>query len=256
VQKANGGAANARNFGIAHSTGELIAFLDADDYWEPQRLERQLEVLHRHPEVGLVASRFYLQELGRPRFEPFPLDGHLFDRVQKATGAVALSVARRTWTSSVLMRRSVLGAHRFDESLRTAEDVELWLRLALEVPVYLTSEPLATGVLTPGSLSRADVAGDYQNMLHVVQRNADLIGPAALRAWELSLYREWAAGHLGRGEPRAALRPALERLRRQPWSPQGWWILCKSAAIASFSQSRSIGTAEKGPTTAPSTVQA
>src|SRR5262245_13313488 len=61
VRKENGGAASARNLGIDRSRGDLIAFLDADDYWEPTKLERQLSIFRRHPEVGLVASRFYVE---------------------------------------------------------------------------------------------------------------------------------------------------------------------------------------------------
>ncbi len=59
VRKSNGGAASARNLGIERSRGELIAFLGADDYWEPWKLKRQLEILRTHPEVTLVAGRYY-----------------------------------------------------------------------------------------------------------------------------------------------------------------------------------------------------
>jgi glycosyltransferase involved in cell wall biosynthesis len=232
IHKTNGGAASARNLGIQESTGELIAFLDADDYWEPRKLEIQLEILRKHPEVGLTSSRWYLEDPDRPRYVPVPLDPHLFDKVQRATGAAALAISHRIWTSTVLVRRSVLGSYRFDEHLKTAEDVELWIRLVLAAPSYLLSQELATAVQTTGSLSRSDVAADYRNMLHVVHRNAELLGPESVRAWELKLYRDWAAGHLGHGEARAALRPALKRLGRQPWSPQGWWIVFKSAVLA------------------------
>jgi glycosyltransferase involved in cell wall biosynthesis len=232
IRKANGGVASARNRGIDEATGEWLAFLDADDYWEPQRLQRQFDLLQKQPEIGFVAGRFYTQEPGGTQQRPFPGDAHLFDKVQVATGELALAVAHRVWTSTVLVRRSVLGSLRFDEHLKTAEDIDLWIRLVLAAPTYLTSEALATAVLTPQSLSRSDVAGDYGNMLQVLRRNAALLGPAGVRAWELKLYREWAAGHLGHGEARAALRPAWKRLSRQPWSLQGWWILCKSAVLA------------------------
>ena len=70
VRKPNGGAASARNLGIERSKGDLIAFLDADDYWESIKLERQLAIFRDHPEVGLVASRFFEQPPGRPRVGP------------------------------------------------------------------------------------------------------------------------------------------------------------------------------------------
>jgi glycosyltransferase involved in cell wall biosynthesis len=231
VRQANGGAASARNHGIERACGDLIAFLDADDYWEPQKLERQLEVLKRHPEVGLVTSCFYIELLERPRY---PCDRPVvsMDVVLQAGGPEILTVARSIWTSALLVRRDILGDQRFDTTLVTAEDVDLWVRLVRSTRVYLISQPLATAVLVAGSLSRSNVAGDARNMLTVIHRYSGDLGRAGVRAWESQVYREWAAAHLGNGEPQQAVRPAWERLCRQPWSARSWWILCKAAAWA------------------------
>src|SRR5271166_3440985 len=51
IAKPNGGAASARNLGIESVKGEIVAFLDADDFWEPGKLEHQLAILEAHPEV-------------------------------------------------------------------------------------------------------------------------------------------------------------------------------------------------------------
>lgn len=227
-RQANGGAASARNRGIELATGELIAFLDADDYWEPFKLERQLAILERHPEVGLIAAHSFQELPGEPRYTyPVSPSGY-YDRVLSVGGAETVEVARRIWTSTVVVRRSVLAEQRFDTSLATAEDVDLWIRLVLAAPVYLMSQPLATGVLTAGSLSRSDISGDARNMLAVIHRHARVLGRAGVRGGRLRVYREWAAGHLGNGEPREAIWPAWKRLSRQPWSAQAWWILGKS----------------------------
>jgi len=232
VRQVNGGAASARNHGLNLASGVLIAFIDADDYWERGKLERQLALLERHPEIGLIAGHFYLEPPGGARYpNSLPLPQHL-DRVLRVSGAETLTVARKIWTSTVLVRRSVLGAHRFDSTLATAEDVDLWIRLVLAAPVYFLSEPLATAVLEAGSLSRSNVAADSCNMLTVVNRHAAVLGDAGVRAWQRLVYREWAASHLGNGEPRQAIRPAWQRLRHQPWSAQGWWVLLKSTAWA------------------------
>src|SRR5262245_32619321 len=53
----NGGPARARNIGIAHARGRLIAFLDADDAWMPRKLHRQVEYFDRFPETGLLHAK-------------------------------------------------------------------------------------------------------------------------------------------------------------------------------------------------------
>ena len=235
VRKANGGAASARNLGIERSHGELIAFLDADDYWEPAKLERQLELLERHPEVGLTSSRSFLREIDGALIGPCADALPYCDRVLTASGEEAFEIATRIWTSTVLVRRAVLGTHRFDERLRTAEDVEVWFRIAVANSVYILAEPLATGVALPGSLSRANTDDDCTNLLSVVRRHAALLGPAGLRRREAKVYQSWAALHLAHRLPRPAFRPACHRVRLQPWSAQAWWIVFKSGTWATGS---------------------
>ncbi len=232
LRKTNGGAASARNFGIDHCNGEYIAFLDADDYWEPHKLERQLQVFQRWPEVGLVSSRFYEQTPGQPRRPSAASLPPVFDRMVKATGAEIFTAARYIAVPAAMVRRDRLGAHRFDVGLKTAEDLDLWVRLVIAGPVYLSSEPLLTAVLEPGSLSRSSAADDCRNFLTVVHRYAGLLGPVGVRYWEADAYRQLAAAGLGRGDARAAIGPAWNRWLRQPFSPQACWILCKSAALS------------------------
>jgi glycosyltransferase involved in cell wall biosynthesis len=243
LRKANGGAASARNLGIDQSAGDLIAFLDADDYWEPHKLEKQLGVLTEHPEVGAVAGGFYEQLPGSERTvkrfgEPVLFD-HVWDR---PPGPTAFEIGRRFFTSAVLVRRVSLGERRFDEGLSTAEDMDLWVRLATSSPTYLVSEPLTTAVLESGSLSRSDPDADSRNMLEVVRRHASLLGPAGVSMWEARVYSDWAAQHLGAGCPGAALRPAWNHLTRRPFSLRAWWIVCKSAVTATGRKMLGLGT--------------
>jgi glycosyltransferase involved in cell wall biosynthesis len=229
-RKPNGGAASARNHGIDRARGSVIGFLDADDYWEPDKLARQLDLLDRHPAVGLTAGRWYTEVPGEPRTPPTDLTGDTFDRAWAPAGPDAFRVACQVSTPTVLVRRGVLGRHRFPTDLVTAEDRDLWCRLVAAAPVYLSSAPLATVVLEPGSLSRSNVDGDYGNMLRVIRRHAGLLGPRHVRAWEAGTYRLWAGQHLSDGRPAAALRPAVERLRRRPLSAEGWYVLGKCLA--------------------------
>jgi hypothetical protein len=154
-----------------------------------------------------------------------------------AAGPAAFAAARRVWTSTAVVRRETLGGLRFDEGLRTAEDVDLWLRLAAAAPVYLSSERLATAVLEPGSLSRSDAAADAANLLRVIRRHAALLGRGGARRLEADAYRVWAATCLGEGDPRGALGPAWRRACRQPWSPRAWWIVAKSLGWSALTTS-------------------
>src|SRR5262245_24266804 len=229
-RKPNGGAASARNHGIEHASGSVIGFLDADDYWEQHKLERQLDLLDRHPEVGLTANRWYIEQPGQPRTPPVEsLDG-IYDRAWKPVGPDVFRVACRILTSTVLVRRNLLSGHRFVSGLEPAEDRDLWCRLVAETGVYISSTPLITYVLESGSLSRTHVDRDYGNMLRVIHRHADLLGPQSVRTWEASTYRQWAGQLLSDGRPAAAIRPAIQRLKRRPLSVEGWYILGKCLA--------------------------
>jgi glycosyltransferase involved in cell wall biosynthesis len=233
LRKPNGGAASARNLGIERARGDFISFLDADDYWEPFKLERQLEVFLRHPEVGLAASRWYKQEPGGPRSLETHPPSELLDRVIRTGGPAAFHLASCLWTSAIVVRRVVLGEHRFTTGLEPAEDQDLWVRLVASSPAYMISDPLATYVLEPGSLCRSNLDRDFTSQLRVLRRHRPLLGPGATRRWEAIAFKRWAGNHLAQGRPRAALAPAWERLRREPASPHAWWMLLKCGALAS-----------------------
>jgi glycosyltransferase involved in cell wall biosynthesis len=235
VRKTNGGAASARNLAIERSSGELIAFLDADDYWEPTKLERQLEIMRAYPEVQLVASRYFTAPPQGGRSGPYPeFDARRFGRVLTPTGPEAFKVATIVWTSTVLARRSGLGDNRFVSGLEPAEDRDLWVRLVASGSAYIIPDALATAVLEPGSLSRSSLDVDCTNMLRVVHRNAALLRPRGVRAWEAHVYGRWAGNHLAQGRRREAVRYAATRLRLQPFSVTAWWILIKSLGASAL----------------------
>jgi len=227
IRKPNGGAASARNLGIEHAKGEWIAFLDADDYWEPIKLERQLAFSEG---VGLVGGMWFTEVPGFPRFVAEAADPSFFGRVLKPLGAEAFQVAMNMMMDVVLVRRNVLGDQRFVSGLEPAEDRDLWIRLVASTDIYFVPEPLATYVQMPGSLSNSDSDRDCGSMLKVVHRHAAVLGAKGVREQEAIIYRRWAGAHLAKGKPRSAISPAARRLAIQPTSPQAWWIVCKSLA--------------------------
>lgn len=189
---ANSKTATARNIGIEAATGDFIAFLDADDFWEPCKLERQLAIFSKHPEVGIVAGRFFMEELSGERCLSSMKNGY-FDRVLSVGRGQAFLTGALMWTGTVIVRRQTLGNHRFNSGLEPAEDRDLWVRLAASAPVYLMSQPLATAVMEACGISRQSISGDCARMLEVVDRHRNLLGGAARRKWRSYVCYRWAA---------------------------------------------------------------
>lgn len=227
LEKPNGGVASARNLGVDVATGEWIAFLDADDFWEPAKLARQYAIAQQYPEVSIIGCRWYNQTPGRPPEPDRAKTASFAGRVLSVHGAEAFQVAMCVWTCSLMIRRTLL-QQRFVSELEPAEDRDLWFRLLNEHQAYICPELLATYVQEPGGISRVNVDRDCSRMLAMIQRHAAAIGTAEATRHAAVAYRRWAAEHLGSGRPLRAISPACKRLRLEPWLPQAWWIVFKS----------------------------
>ncbi len=135
---ANGGAAAARNTGLAAASGELVAFLDDDDAWMPDKVAAQVAYLGAHPGVGLVSCDHVIAP------EATGDAGRVF------RGPAAYDAGRLQWVncagsfSFVMVRRPAVDDELvIDESFRCAEDWDLWLRCARRAPVGHLARPLA-----------------------------------------------------------------------------------------------------------------
>ena len=245
LRKDNGGASSARNVGIDEATGDFISFLDADDLWHPQKLQKQMQIFAKHPEVGLVACRYRIENPGaEPEDYPEKLSV-AWDWVLHLDGVKLFETAMRVWTSAVVFRRSVMGEDRFDQSLPTAEDRDLWVRLVGRTPIWFMGETLATLMASPGSLSRSDLDRDCRSMLTVIHRHGHLMDLADRHRWIDGVYRRWAGTYLGLGRPRKALRPAIRRLLHRPLSAEGWWVLGKATTLAMAPTSVALSMAQR-----------
>lgn len=151
IQKSNGGPASARNFGLKAVKGDWIAFLDADDVWLPQKLEKQMRVIEEHPEVGMVACGEYeVNEYGTRDAE------HIYTNYKDKRRFLEALCSGNVigGGSTALVRRSCLEhLGGFDEDLFGTEDWDMWLRIAFLYEVRFVEEPLMEARRRNGSVS-------------------------------------------------------------------------------------------------------
>lgn len=126
IRQEHSGASSARNRAVHEAHGEFLAFLDGDDLWMPDYLEKQLSFL-RSNDYDLAYADALL-------FGDSPLAGKTFMQTSPSHGPVTFESLIRyecnIITSGVVARRQkVIEAGLFDESLRNAHDFDLWMRM-------------------------------------------------------------------------------------------------------------------------------
>lgn len=145
IRQENAGPAAARNRGIAGSQGELIAFLDSDDLWLPNKLERQVELLQKAGSsvpCCVCNIRMRWPEKEGHSFEIAALHPHTTQGIWVNADEV-LATRFLLFNQGVVIRREVLDrVGGYDEDLWLLEDHELALRLSLEGPWAFLQEPL------------------------------------------------------------------------------------------------------------------
>lgn len=179
----NLGLAGARQYGAQNAKGEWVAFLDDDDTWLPDKLERQIKYLEAHPDVVALGG-------GTTVRTP---DGHEEYWGEKETYRVFLGHAlcyTASLVPAMLIRRDVLLALGFDLSLRYLEDYEFGIRLlAAGYETHFLAEPLF--IYNRGGRQQASV--QHQKMLdseiRILNMHANLarqefgtLGPLRLKA--------------------------------------------------------------------------
>lgn len=127
--KENGGPGSARNFGIEKSHGEYIAFLDADDYWLPDKLQTQMDFIKKHREYALIHSNTWILEEYKELYPRFmnkqPSIGKIFKKLflQNCINNLTVILKRECFDA--------VGGFDENEALIGFEDYDLWLRIAV-----------------------------------------------------------------------------------------------------------------------------
>jgi glycosyltransferase involved in cell wall biosynthesis len=218
ITQPNQGVAAARNTGLRLATGEFVAFLDADDVWHPEKLERQLSFLNLNPEIGVLATLTYAWPSSEHPNQPLTTVPGL-----RCFSEEELLIRNPLTTSSVIIRRSLqqdLGD--FDIRQFGTEDYDLWLRAIRSAKIARLEMPL-TGyrTATPGSLSKN--AARMEAGMRIIQGKLDeakvFQGRGPLRRKMKAYHRyTWAYMHYQAGNFRIALWHILVSLLNYPFS--------------------------------------
>ena len=137
LQQPNQGVSAARNRGIAESRAQLVALLDSDDIWLPQKLTRQVAFFKSNPDALICQTEETWVRNGvrvNPKKRHHKFSGMIFEP------SLALCLVS---PSAVMIRKALFDTvGLFDESLPACEDYDLWLRVSYRYPVFLIDEPL------------------------------------------------------------------------------------------------------------------
>lgn len=214
VRQPNQGVSRARNAGVRASRGACIAFLDSDDTWVAQKAAIQMQWLAERPDFGLCLCDVMLFDTGggppvrSHRRAQLPVDGFILDHVLRRPSLLP---------STMVVRRDLFEeVGGFDETLRTAEDLDLHLKLALRTAIGLVTEPLVNRTVGDAD-ALSELPQTNQDFVAVVRRfvhlHREVLGPARVRAGLYEALCMNARSAMLSGRTGEGLRYAAEALR-------------------------------------------
>lgn len=185
------GAAEARNLAYSEVKTPFVAFCDGDDVAEPHRLARQMAFLERHAAVDLLATWVtVIDRDGRPTGAVWGHDG-------PELIAPAMLFGNRLATSTIVMRRAIVGDDRFDDRFCPVEDYEFWTRLLTRGRPYILHEALVRYRQHAGGITHTMQDRVQLNLQHIAGVQLSRLGidsSASERHLHVQIGREEPSG--------------------------------------------------------------
>lgn len=221
LSKPNGGPASARNLAIRHSTGDLLAFLDCDDLWMPEKLEKQIRYLDEHPQTGLLFSEAVMFSESDGKQIDHGTIGWTVDPTFRQ-----LLFGDFIPNSTVVIRRGCVdrvGYLNESRDLIAVEDYEYWMRIARHFEMAGIAEPLAMYRLRDGNLMGD--GSDIDKGLNLALR--------AIEEIERQYPEMWSETGVRKGElfARLHVRAAFA------WKQRGEWLNCLKKYVEALGMS-------------------
>jgi glycosyltransferase involved in cell wall biosynthesis len=226
-RQANLGQAAAKNRGIRESRGALVAFLDADDLWHRDKLERQVPTLLASPRAGVLYSDFdCIDEHGREIPPPprAPYGGRITDR---------LFIDNFVNFNTTLVKRECFERMGlFDETLPMGIDWDLWLRISTRYEFIYLDQRTMWYRIWPGQMSK-NAARRFECTLRIMERfvreHPGALSPDTIAEGWAHTYANRARTLTLAHERSAALRCLFAALRLRPTYINAWRGLAKLA---------------------------
>jgi glycosyltransferase involved in cell wall biosynthesis len=213
------GQAHARNRAVSEARGKYIAMLDDDDVWLPNKLELQVATLEQDDGVGFVGTDMYITDAS----------GNIIDRWGKPPSVPetfeSLFEENILGAPSVMIRKRLIEeVGGFDESLRTTDDYDLWLRLARVSRFKCLAVPTVKWRMH-GSNKHKDRPQKLKDRVRILTRpdNIGHLGFVARRLRMAKLYFEYAEEFRGLGLPGLAARTYLRAVVSYPFIGRYYW---------------------------------
>lgn len=235
ILQENLGQPKAKNSGILAARGKFIAFCDADDYWQPNKLALQLPIM-TDESVGVVySSTLQLFPDGTMRTGP---------TVNMSRGRVLNELFQSNFIpfgTAVVRRECFETCGIFDESRQMGIDWELWLRIAQTWAFEYVDEPTYVYRIWPGQMSnnwRERYTSTLETMQRFLQDNPGLLSENVVAAAYADTHVNHARQHLEHTEYLAAIQLIAEAIKRKPFFVPAWKLLLKTAIRASRNRRR------------------